>query len=160
MELKTPGRTEPGSEVARLYREEGPRLWRAIFAYTGDRELTDDAVAEAFAQVIRRGIAVRTPRAWVWRAAFKIAAGELKRRTEIGEMPPDPGIREIEDDRILPALGRLTPRQRVVIVLRYYAGYRPVEIASILDTAPSTVRVHLLRARRRLAQLLEEDDAT
>jgi RNA polymerase sigma factor (sigma-70 family) len=160
MELKTPERAETGSEIARLYREEGPRLWRAIFAYAGDRALTDDAVAEAFAQVIRRGIAVRTPRAWVWRAAFKIAAGELKRRTEIGEMPPDPGIREIEDDRILPALGRLTPRQRAVIVLRYYAGYRPVEIASILDTAPSTIRVHLLRARRRLAQLMEEDDAT
>jgi len=36
---------EPG--LARLYREEGTRLWRAIFAYAGNRDVASDAVAEA-----------------------------------------------------------------------------------------------------------------
>ncbi len=45
-----------------LYREEGDRLWRALFAFAHDREMASDAVAEAFAQCIRRGEAVRSPR--------------------------------------------------------------------------------------------------
>jgi DNA-directed RNA polymerase specialized sigma24 family protein len=34
-------------EVERLYRVEGARLWRAVFAWSGDSAVADDAVAEA-----------------------------------------------------------------------------------------------------------------
>src|SRR5437762_3012389 len=70
-----------GDRIEALYRDEGARLWRSVYAFTGDREVTNDAVAEAFAQALNRGDAIRDPRAWVWKAAFRIAAGELKRRT-------------------------------------------------------------------------------
>lgn len=42
-------------EVERLYRTEGARLWRAVMAYSGDTEIANDAVAEAFTQVLARG---------------------------------------------------------------------------------------------------------
>ena len=159
MEVTTPELTGTAStKVASLYRREAPKLWRAVFAYAQDREVANDAVAEAFAQYIRRGDAVRVPRAWVWRAAFRIAAGELQRRGALDEVPSDMLVAGPELDRLLPALGSLTPRQRAVVVLRYYAGYEPSEIAGILGTSAPTVRVHLMRARRRLAELLEEDD--
>lgn len=67
-------------DISQLYREHGARLWRAAFAFTHDRGITDDAVAEAFAQCIRRGGAVRDPTAWVWKATFRIAASALKER--------------------------------------------------------------------------------
>jgi RNA polymerase sigma factor (sigma-70 family) len=98
------------------------------------------------------------PGAWLWRAAFRIAAGELQRRGGLDEVPPDLLVAGPELDRLMPALGSLSPRQRAVVVLRYYAGYEPSEIAGILGTSAPTVRVHLMRARRRLAELLEEDD--
>jgi DNA-directed RNA polymerase specialized sigma24 family protein len=60
------------------YETQVTRLWRAVYAYSGRRDIADDAVAEAFAQVLRRGDEVRDVTAWVWRAAFRIAAGELK----------------------------------------------------------------------------------
>jgi DNA-directed RNA polymerase specialized sigma24 family protein len=41
--------------VESVYREQGTRLWRAVFAYTGNREVADDAVAEAFTQLLHRG---------------------------------------------------------------------------------------------------------
>jgi RNA polymerase sigma-70 factor, ECF subfamily len=159
MEVTTPEHTgAASSEVATFYRREAPKLWRAVFAYAQDREVANDAVAEAFAQYIRRGSGVRAPRAWVWRAAFRIAAGELQRRGAIDEVPPDLAVPEPASDRVMPALGSLTPRQRSVVILRYYAGYKPSEIAVILGTSAPTVRVHLMRARRRLAELLEEND--
>lgn len=69
---------EPGHSLERLYREDGARLWRALLAFSGDREVASDAVAEAFAQALGRGDAIRQPDRWVWRAAFRIAAGELE----------------------------------------------------------------------------------
>ena len=44
-----------------------------------EEEATDEAVAEGFAQLLRRGDAVRDPAAWVWRASFRLAAGDLQR---------------------------------------------------------------------------------
>jgi RNA polymerase sigma-70 factor (ECF subfamily) len=153
------GRLSTGTrhELGDLYREEGQRLWRAVFAYAQDREVASDAVAEAFAQCIRRGDAVLDPRAWVWRAAFRIAAGELKERGRdvpaavegSYEMPEDTG-------RLLAALRALPPNQRAAMTLRHYAGYPTSEVAAMLGCSAATVRVHLSRARRRLRGMLEE----
>jgi Sigma-70 region 2 len=61
--------TRAGDRVERAYREHAPRVWRAVLAYSSDREIANDAVAEAFAQVLRRGDDVRDPLTWVWTAA-------------------------------------------------------------------------------------------
>ena len=148
-------------DISQLYREHGARLWRAVFAFTRDRAITDDAVAEAFAQCIRRGNAVREPTAWVWRASFRIAAGALKERGRWGSEPAETAepTYEIPDEpgRLLSALRELPAQQRAVLVLRHYVGYDTEEIAAILGIARATVRVHLSRGRRALRSLLEED---
>ena len=66
------------SRVETLYRADAGRLWRAVYAYAGDPDIATDAVAEAYAQVLHRGSAVRDPAAWTWRTAFRIAAGLLE----------------------------------------------------------------------------------
>jgi DNA-directed RNA polymerase specialized sigma24 family protein len=112
--------------LERVYREEGERLWRAVFAYAGDRQVADDAVAEAFAQALRRGDAVRDPARWVWAVAFRIAKGELAvRRRSAGDEPRDVGYEMPEPARdVVDALARLSPRQRACVVLHHYAGTR------------------------------------
>ena len=47
--------------LKRVYEEEGARLWRAVYLYAADREVASDAVAEAFAQALRRGDDLRSP---------------------------------------------------------------------------------------------------
>ncbi|MDP9222366.1 MAG: sigma-70 family RNA polymerase sigma factor [Actinomycetota bacterium] len=152
--------TEETERVGHLYAEEGERLWRAVFAFAGDREVASDAVAEAFAQCLRRGGAVRDPRRWVWRAAFRIAAGELKERGRWARWPTDAVVYDADPPGgLFPALRSLPPMQRATLVLRHYAGYDAGEIAQALGIGRATVRVHLSRGRRRLRTLLEEDDA-
>ena len=146
----------PDQDLERLYREEGARLWWALLAYSGDREVASDAVAEAFVQALARGTAIRSPSAWVWKAAFRIAAGELKRRPQTSGPPREGSYEMPEPSDVLTALAKLSERQRVAIVLHYYAGYSLKEVAAITGSAKATVGVHLTRGRRRLRALLEE----
>lgn len=146
-------------EVERLYRTEGARLWRAVRAYAGDREVADDAVAEAFAQVLARGEAVDAPLPWLWTSAFRIAAGELKARRRV-PVPLADDTYEMPEPLadVLGALARLSPNQRQAVILHDYADLRTSEVARIMGIAAATVRVHVSHARRRLRRLLGEPD--
>jgi RNA polymerase sigma factor (sigma-70 family) len=144
----------------RAFREHGQKLWRSLLAFTGDPDLASDAMAEAYAQLLARGAAVEAHERWVWRAAFRIAAGELKDRSrraaavavvETYEMP-EPAL------DLIRALRRLSPNQRAVAVLRLYVDLPTHEVARILGIGQATVRVHLSQARRRLRTVLEEVD--
>jgi RNA polymerase sigma-70 factor, ECF subfamily len=156
MEMHRRSFTAAPARLGALFEEESPKLWRAVFAFAGDREIASDAVAEAFAQCLRRGDAIRDPRAWIWRSAFRIAAGELKDRGRWGPWPLESPVEEPEGpDAVLAALRALSPMQRATIVLRHYAGYDAGEIGAALGIGRATVRVHLSRGRRRLRSLLE-----
>jgi RNA polymerase sigma-70 factor (ECF subfamily) len=162
------------------------RLWRSVLAWSGSRDVADEACAEAFAQAARRGAALRDVDAWVWRAAFRIAAGELKRRRgpasgaggTAGGNSPAPlhlvgldavagGVVDRSVDPDLPAttidlvraLHHLSEQQRACVVLRDVAGLTASEAAAALGTTTGTVRVQSMRGRRRLRELLEDDDA-
>ncbi len=140
-----------------LYRAEAARLSRSLYGYTASRAVTEDAVAEAFTQLIRRGDEVRDPRAWLWRAAFKIAAGDLQRqRRDTNELVVDIA-HELPEDRAVDlarALQQLSDMQRKAVVLHDYAGHPAAEVARIAGSTEAAVRVHLMRGRRRLRALL------
>jgi RNA polymerase sigma factor (sigma-70 family) len=124
-----------------------------VVAFAGDEEIASDAVAEAFAQCLRRGSEVRSPKSWLWKASFRIAAGELKRQNR--SQPPAAVDRSYEmperDHDVLAAVAALPPMQRAAVILKYYADYDSRAVADVLGCSPTTARVHLSRARRTLA---------
>src|SRR4029079_18070979 len=85
-------------DIEALYRADADRLWRAVYAFAGDPEIASDAVAEAYAQVLRRGSVVRDPAAWVWRTAFQISRGALKAR-RLGANVSAPSVHHAHTDR-------------------------------------------------------------
>ncbi len=58
------------------------------------------------------------------------------------------------DGEIIEALLKLSPRQRVVIVQRYYLGLSEKEMSEEMDIAPGTIKWLLNAARTRLRDLL------
>jgi RNA polymerase sigma-70 factor (ECF subfamily) len=141
--------------IEAIYRQEADRLWRALFAYGADMEIASDAVAEAFAQAIRRGPAIRDTRAWVWKAGFRIAAGELKRRSRSTDVIPDGSYVDPEvDTELLAALARLPEGQRAAVVLHYYTDASVREISRRTGMSQLSVRANLSRGRKRLKLLL------
>jgi RNA polymerase sigma factor (sigma-70 family) len=145
--------------VERVYLAEGPKIWRALVAYSGDVDIANDAFAEALAQALARGDDLRTPERWIWKVSFRVAAGELGRRkrqvpfvdSEVVEAP------ELALD-LMRALQRLTPKQRAVVILRLYGGFTTAEVGALLGMAQPTVRVHFSQGRKRLRRSLEASD--
>lgn len=144
------------SDLEAVFRAEAEKMWRALLGFTGSPEMASDAVSEAFAQALARGREIRSPSAWVWKAAYQIAAGELKRRSRSHPMPVDPVPDPDTRRDIVSALQRISPNQRAAVLMHDYAGYGTRDVASILGISRATVRVHLSQGRRRLRELLED----
>jgi RNA polymerase sigma-70 factor (ECF subfamily) len=148
------------NSIEALYRADADRLWRAIYAFAGDAEIASDAVAEAYAQVLHRGEAVRDPAAWVWRTGFRISRGELQaRRRQSGASTTQPElVDEYTDLDLLSAVRQLPDNQRAAVILFYYADLPIRQVADRLGTNGLAVRANLSRGRRRLRQLLGDRD--
>jgi len=147
-------------DIEALYRADGDRLWRAICVFAGDAEIANDAVAEAYAQLLNRGAAVRDPAAWVWRAAFQISRGAMKRRRldEAMTLAAADHVDSYIDHDLQTAIRHLPDGQRAAVILFYYADLPIRQIADRLGTNMLAVRANLSRGRRRLRQLLGDND--
>lgn len=143
-----------------VYREHGQRMFRALVAYTGLAEVARDAVGEAFAQALAREHELRDPAAWVWRVAFIVARAELRERHQMQPATDVERSYELGEPTtdVFETLSRISPNQRLCVVLHDYADRPTTEIAELLGISRATVHVHLSAGRRRLRLLLEVRD--
>lgn len=158
------------SAVEAVYRRDHARLWRSLLGFTGDADLASEAESEALAQALRRGDALHDPAAWIWRTAYRVAAGLLAERRDRGERQAplaaiggetggggSPlGVTAEPLVETLALLDGLSAQQKAVVVLRYVAGLTPTAIAEVLDTSPGTVRVQLHRAHQTIKRTWSE----
>lgn len=88
------------------------------------------------------------------RAAIIGALGDLRPdvRTGLFADQMDPG----QIEQLLVALAELTDQEREIIQLTIWHDMRPAEIAEVLQIEPSTARVRLHRARKRLESIFDE----
>ena len=150
-------------ELERAYRDLGPGLWRAIYAFTlGQREVTDDAIAHAFMEAGKRLASIRDLRSWLYAVAFREATSDMRnhRRSEHLHQPSTPVAAQNDAVEVLDLARALSPRQRAVFVLRDLLGFTSSETAELLTTSEVAVRVHLHAAHRRLRAQLEEAERT
>ena len=155
--------THDGERLRVAWEVHHAKLWRAVLASSGDREIANEAVAEAFAQAARRGDAIDDVGRWVWRASFRIAAGLLaaRRRDGVGASASEPRDTDaLPEDvvALLDTLDRLPAADRTVVVLAHVGGWDAAAIAALTGSTAGAVRVRLHRARRRLRRELEERD--
>lgn len=150
-----------------FFRSEYPRVVRTVAVILQDRDLARDIAQEAFVQLMTHWRSVsryERPEAWVRRVAIRLAMRtrrrDVMRRTRerlagTEEPPAGPAARGAALD-LVAAVRRLPPSQRAAVALFYYED-RPVsEVADILGCTTSTAKVHLHKARQRLAALLGE----
>jgi DNA-directed RNA polymerase specialized sigma24 family protein len=146
-----------------FFRTEYERVVRVVTFIVHDRGRAEEIAQDAFVKAFDRWSTVggyAHADAWVRRVAVRMAIRFARRersRAGLETMAslPRPGG-EHGDVEVLDALARLPVRQRAAATLFYVEDRGVDEIAGILRCAPSTVKVHLHRARRALAATLRE----
>lgn len=149
----------------RLCRDEYASVTRTAYLITGDREEAVDIAQEALARAYERWRVVSQldrPGAWLQRVAGNLAISWRRRQRYASRS----GL-EIEDraDRLavgadldlMEALQFLSPAQRTVVVLRYYADQPIDQVAKALDKQPGTVRALASQGLARLREFLHEE---
>jgi DNA-directed RNA polymerase specialized sigma24 family protein len=151
------------SEYTRFFRQEFARVTRTVAFIVHDLERAEDIAQDAFVQLLRhwpKVSAYERPEAWVRRVAIRLAMRHARRdrlwsliRGDI-RLPLPVGPRDLD---VLDAVRRLPGMQRAAVTLFYFEDRSVAEIADLLGCAEPTARVHLHRARKRLAELLGEE---
>jgi RNA polymerase sigma-70 factor (sigma-E family) len=145
-----------------------PVMVRLAYGLTGDQGHAEDVAQAAFARayaswprVSRSG----NPDAYVRQIVVNENRNRFRRRrvTErLTDSPPESGFVDVAradttrhyDDRsmLIAALQRLGPRQRAVIVLRYWMDLTEYETAAVLNCSVGTVKSQASRALATLRQ--------
>lgn len=105
--------------------------------------------------------------AWARQIAVNECRQELRRRRSVGfvaQLPMHSGTDlaalVADRDEMGSAFGRLRPEHREVLVLRYYVGLEPWQIAEATGERPGTIRSRLHHALRSLRAELESERRT
>lgn len=138
-----------------------PEAYRLSFAILRDRGLAEDAAQEACAAIARALPSLKEIDAfatWSYKVIVNHALGAARRRkrTVSLEMAGSRGVFTDRSDALdlYNALASLTALQRGLILLHYYAGLNSREIAASTSLPASTIRFHLMQARRALREAL------
>ena len=159
------GDVESVNELVRRKREQVVRI---AYQITGDWEDAVDVSQGVFVRLwkgLRRYDPSRPFDTWLYRITVNAAIDLVRRRGPRGSQQPllegaseleaqssaDSALDLAELRRAFAALSaRLAPKQRIAFVLREIEGLETTEVARIMRVAESTVRNHILQARRAL----------
>jgi RNA polymerase sigma-70 factor (ECF subfamily) len=163
-----------------LVRAHQVRALKAAYLVTGDSWLAEEIVQEAFLRLVRSIATFDTTRPfepWFLRTVVNASVrrmeqyrrlvplyddGALKLMDRIAQAADSPES-QVESaelrTRVQNALERLSPRQRAVIVQRYFLDMSEAEMARASGSATGTIKWLLHEARRRLRGVLSERSA-
>ena len=150
---------EPAVDITDLYAAHRLGLVRLAVLLVDDLASAEDVVQDAFAALARRPHAVEDPSkalAYLRVSVVNTARSALRRRrTARAYSPPhdlsppspeDNAVLAEEHREVIEALQQLAPRQREVLVLRYWSNLSEAEIARTLDISQGTVKSTASRA--------------
>jgi RNA polymerase sigma-70 factor (sigma-E family) len=145
-------------------------LLRTAYLLTGDRHLAEDLLQTALVKAYPLWGGLREPRAaeaYVRTAMVRTLINWRQRRAwtreRVAAEPPDVGVAPAGDEidtrvRLWPVVLTLPPRQRAVIVLRYYEDLTEPQTAAVLGCSTGAVKSHHARAMRSLRARLDDPE--
>jgi RNA polymerase sigma-70 factor (sigma-E family) len=140
-------------------------LLRTAYLLTGHAQDAEDLVQTTLVKVVPQWRRIRDdPEPYVRRAMVNENISRWRRRRwreQSADVLPELLSTEADHAELLvvrDALATLAPRQRAVLVLRYYEGMSEREIAAQLGIAPGTVKSQARDALARLRAVLPDDE--
>jgi RNA polymerase sigma-70 factor (sigma-E family) len=154
-----------GGDFDDFVRGSSTRLLRTAVLLTGDRPAAEDLVQDVYERVYVRWRWIKgAPEAYARRALMNHVANRWRSRSRKPEVAladhhdsptPDGSDHYAARDELLTALQQLPPRQRAVVVLRYYEDLTEAQTAEALGCSVGTVKSQAARALTRLRTTTE-----
>ncbi len=150
-------------EFAELVAAAWPGLYRTAYLLLGEHQLAEDLVQTSLAKTYASWGKVRERGAASGYARVVLAntaASWFRRRSWRNELPsstlPEQAMHSEPSDRpaVLAALATLPPRQRAVVVLRYFDDLSVREVADALGISEGTVKSQTAAALVKLRKQL------
>ena len=150
-----------------LYRRDFHSLVALAYGLSGSRTAAEEVVQEAFLAAHRRWGRIGRyddPGLWLRRVVLNRSVSAIRRRvaearalTRLRARPHRPALLPERHDDLWRAVRRLPPHQAKAVVPHYVDDCSVAEIATILGCTDGTVKTHLHRARRTLADVLGDE---
>lgn len=146
-------------------------VYKTAYLMLGESAEAEDALQEIFVQVYRSlsgfdpGKAAFTT--WLYRVTFNYCLNHRRKKRPLTLPLEDispalksefPGTQLAEEEILQQAVGKLTDKQRAVVILRYFWDLPYAEIAQILDVPLGTVKSRIDLALKTLRKALEEGE--
>lgn len=160
-----------------LIRQHQNYVYRLCYLIMRNEQDAEDMTQETFIRAsralprfeIRDGVSFE---AWLYRIAVNRCRSRMRRKwyqalpwpvsaPRVVSQEPQPDRLAVQSEQraeIMAAINSLNEKHRLVVILRYYAGFSNEEIADALKIPSGTVRSRLHTARQRLKKLLVEEE--
>lgn len=156
--------------LASLYEQYYDKIARYIFIRIGNQQEAEDMASEVFLKALRsldfyreRGLPMQ---AWLFKIAHNLVVDYIRKvskrklvpldKVEIADTANPEEIVEwhLQVEKLSEALKHLSPAQREVIGLRFFAGLTSIEAGKILGKSPGAVREMQSLALKSLRKVL------
>jgi RNA polymerase sigma-70 factor, ECF subfamily len=155
-----------------LYRRSRDDVYAYVAGLLRDRSAAEDVTAQAFERAYRRRRTYNprrgSRRAWLFGIARNAALDELRRRRRRARLAADPedeGLAALDEGAeaairraaLRAAIGSLSPRERELVALKFFAGLTNAEIATAIGASESNAGTKLHRVVEKLRRAMDSD---
>jgi len=163
--------SDADAEFDALYRASRDDVYAYAAGLLRDRAAAEDVTAAAFERAYRKRRRYNprrgTRRAWLFGIARNAALDELRRRRRRAELaddvrddsaePPDEAAEAaLRRAALREAVAELTPRERELVALKFFAGLANAEIADVIGVSESNAGTRLHRVIEKLRRACDE----
>jgi len=147
-------------------------VYKTAYLMLGESTEAEDALQEIFVQIYKSlsgfdpGKAAFTT--WLYRVTFNYCLNHRRKKRPITLPLEDispalrsefPGAQLAEEEILQQAIGKLTDKQRAVVILRYFWDLPYAEIAQVLDVPLGTVKSRIDLALKTLRKGIEGQES-
>ena len=148
-------------KIFNLYKND---VYRLAYSYTKNKSDTDDIAQNVFIKLYKHKDILKLDNNDIKKWLFKVTINECKSlflshwRIKVS-LFDDKDIKVSDSNNdLLDVIANLNKKERIIVFLHYYEGYKIKEIAEMMKLSEVNVKVLLSRTRKKLKNMMEGDD--
>lgn len=148
-------------KIFNLYKND---VYRLTYSYTKNKSDTDDIAQNVFIKLYKHKDILKLDNDDIKKWLFKVTINECKSlflshwRIKVS-LFDDKDIKVSDSNNdLLDVIANLNKKERIIVFLHYYEGYKIKEIAEMMKLSEVNVKVLLSRTRKKLKNMMEGDN--